>query len=363
MREAAEQVYEQLWIALHHRRIALLCAVLICSIGWGVVEKLPNKYQSQTKVYLDTQTVLKSLLKGLAVDSQVREQSAQIMQRTLVTRLNLKKVIDETDLNLNIKDRFGHEKLIKSLASNVSISTVSLLGKKDSQSSNMYQISYIDSDPNLAKNVVEVLLNIFIENVLGASRKDTYEAQEFLDGQIEEFKQKQHKAEEKLKDFKLKNSGFMPEEGRSYYSKINSLIAKLDGARLSLRESENRSIEIKKQIDGLVLSASASDKNKLEFIPGPLDIRIENMETKLDELLLQYTEQHPDVISTRRALSQLKKQKDEVNSNAKGENNISSSVLNSSLYQDLNVMLGETKSEAAALRIRVQVYEKQKQKK
>ena len=232
MREAAEQVYEQLWIALHHRRIALLCAVLTCLIGWGVVEKLPNKYQAQTKVYLDTQTVLKSLLKGLAVDNTMREQSAQVMQRTLVTRLNLKKVIDETDLNLNIRDPLEYEKLIKSLASSIQISSVSLLRKQNSQSSNLYQMSYINSDPNIAKNVIDVLLNIFIENILGASRKDAYEAQEFLDKQIEEYEKKQHKAEEKLKSFKLKNSGLMPEEGRSYYSKINALDSKLSHERV-----------------------------------------------------------------------------------------------------------------------------------
>jgi len=271
MREAAEQVYEQVWIALHHRRIALLCAVLTCLIGWGVVEKLPNKYQAQTKVYLDTQTVLKSLLKGLAVDNIVREQSAQVMQRTLITRLNLKKVIDETDLNLNIRDPLDYEKLIKSLASNIQISSISLLKKQNSQSqsSNLYQMSYINSDPNIAKNVIDVLLNIFIENILGASRKDTFEAQEFLDKQIEEYEKKQHKAEEKLKNFRLKNSGLMPEEGHSYYSKINALDVKLSEARLSLREVENRSIEIKNQIDRLVVSASASDESELEFTPVP----------------------------------------------------------------------------------------------
>jgi len=336
--------------------------VLTCFIGWGVVEKLPNKYQAQTKVYLDTQTVLKSLLKGLAIDNTAREQSAQVMQRTLVTRLNLKKVIDNTDLNLNIRDPLEYEKLIKSLASSIQISSVSLLKKQNSQSSNLYQMSYINSDPYIAKNVIDVLLNIFIENILGASRKDTYEAQEFLDKQIEEYEKKQHKAEEKLKSFKLKNSGLMPEEGRSYYSKINALDSRLSEARLSLRETENRSIEIKNQIDRLVVSASASGESELEFIPGPLDIRIGNMETNLDELLLQYTEKHPDVISTRRAISQLRKQKEKekISTNTNGSNNISSSVIHSPLYQDLNVMLGKTKAEAAALRIRVQEYEKQK---
>ncbi len=360
MREAAEQVYEQLWIALHHRRIALICAVLICFVGWAVVEKLPNKYAAETKVYLDTQTVLKSLLRGLAIDNTVREQSAEVMQRTLVTRLNLIKVIDETDLHLKAKNAVELGRLIDSLSKDIQISSVSLLSKQSATSSNLYKISYINSDPNMAKDVVDVLLNIFVESILGASRKDTHEAQNFLDKQILEYEKKQHQAEEILKKFKQENAGLMPKEGSSYYAKINAIDAKLEGAKLSLREAQNRSAEIKNQIDKLVESAAASEKNETNLIQSPIDIRIENMEAKLDELLLQYTEQHPDVISGRNALTQLKKQKEESNTNAAVEDGVSSNVLNSPLYQDLNVMLGKTKSEAAALRIRVEEYEKQK---
>lgn len=362
MREAAEQIYEQVWIALHHRRIALICAVMICFIGWAVVEKLPNVYQAQTKVYLDTQTVLKSLLRGIAIDNTVREQSAEVMQRTLITRLNLKKVIDETDLHLKAKNSVELEKLLDSLVKNIQISSVALLSKQQAQSSNLYRITYTNSNPKLAKDVVDVLLNIFVETILGTSRKDTHEAQEFLDKQIAEYEIKQHKAEELLKKFKQENSGLMPGEGGNYYAKINAIDIKLQDARLALREAENRSIEVKNQIDKLVISASASEKNESKLILDPIDIRIESMESKLDDLLLQYTEQHPDVIGTRRALSQLKKQKEESIKNKDTDNNgVSSNVINSALYQDLNVMLGKTRSEAAALRIRVQEYEKQKQ--
>jgi len=155
----------------------------------------------------------------------------------------------------------------------------------------------------------------------------------------------------------------MPNKGQSYYAKINAIDAKLDNARLALREAGNRSFEIKNQIDKLIASVSASEKNKSELIQSPLDIRIENLKTKLDELLLQYTEQHPDVISANSALAQLKKQKQAMTSNSVGENELTSSVINSPLYQDLNVMLGKTKSEAAALRVRVQEYEKTKRRK
>ena len=56
MREIAEQFHEQFWIVVHHRWLALICWIVICAIGWVIVEHLPNQYQSETKVYLDTTT-------------------------------------------------------------------------------------------------------------------------------------------------------------------------------------------------------------------------------------------------------------------------------------------------------------------
>ena len=159
MREVAEQIRSYLWVVLHHRYIVIISSVLICIIGWVTIDFLPDKYQAETKVYLDTQSVLKSLLQGLTVDSDTREQSAEVMQRTLVTRPNMKKVILETDLSLSVNGPEETERLIDNLMSTVRINSVSLL-KKRSSNSNLYRIIYTNKDPLLAKNVIDVLLNI-----------------------------------------------------------------------------------------------------------------------------------------------------------------------------------------------------------
>ena len=361
MREVTEQIRLYLWVVLHHRIIVLLTGIVICVAGWSYIEVIPDKYKAETKVYLDTQSMLKNLLAGLAVDNDSREQSAEVMQRTLITRPNMKKVILETDLNLTVNDPIATERLIDELIKNIKINSVSLLSKKSSNS-NLYRISYTAEDPLIAKNVIEVLLNLFVENILGASRKDSHDAELFLDEQIKEYEKRQFEAEERLKLFKQKNIGVMPEEGRSHYQKIIQLDTQLETTNLAIRETDNRIVELQRQIKNVVDSASNSSPTTTSVIaPTALDIRISELEKHLDELTLQYTDNHPDVINARLSLEQLRVKKEEEVSNAPpGEaENVSSDVLNLPLYQELNVMLGEAQAEVVALKTRSAQYESQ----
>ena len=360
MRELAEQLLAQLWIVLHHRHIALVTGVIICCIGWGIIDFIPDRFQAETKVYLDTQSILKTLLQGLAVDNDTREQSAEVMQRTLITRPNMQKVILETDLNLQVNGGKDTEHMIDGLMADIKINSISLLQDKNAKS-NLYRIHYVNKDPELAKDVIVVLLNIFVESILGESRKDSHDAEEFLDEQIRVYEKRQYEAEERLKLFKQKNVGVMPEEGNTHYQKIATLDSNIEMTNMSLIETENRIIELKRQIKLLVSSASGLSTETGAVLLSPLDIRIDEMENKLDELLLQYTENHPDVVNTKLVLEQLqqKKAKIQMQSSTDSET-VDSNVLTLPLYQDLNVMLGEAQAEAVVLRTRSKLYNKQR---
>lgn len=359
MKEIIDQINYFKWAALHHRWLALLCGIVICAVGWTYIKGMPDQYRAETRVYLDTQSVLDNLLEGLAIDNQAREHAAQVMQRTLVARPNLEKVIRETDLNLKVQNDASMEAAIRDLQSNIKMSADALVRSRES-SSNLYSISYTNPDPQLAKSVVETLLNIFVENILGSSRKDTFQAQTFLDEQIALYEQKQREAEQKLKAFKQKHAGVMPQEDTTYYNRVTQLESSIEETQLSLQEAENRITSLQRQINSLVSSARNSESRTL--VKTPLEMRIDEMEQKLSELLLEYTEQHPDVINTRSRLEQLKAQEaDQEQRYKENPGSVSSEIVNSPAYQELNVLLGQAESEASALRARLESYRRNRQ--
>lgn len=356
MREFLEIALTYLWMVIHHRWIALLSAILLSVLGWIGVGFIPDRYEVETRVYFDTQTVLKPLLEGLAVDNAIREQSAQLVRRTLSTRANLQKVITDADLDINVTDDEEMERLLEKLRDNIDIKTVDIPGVRPEQS-NLYSIIYRHNDPAVAKKVVESILNIFVESILGSSRKDSDKAESFLDKQIEEYAKNLEMSEERLKLFKQENAGAMPEDDSTYFSRLNMLKTNLDSATLGLSEKQNERIALKQQIQNFLDAAEGGAGADTPMALDPLDSRIAKLQMDLDELLLQYTERHPDVVSTRAALEELKSQK---NSQGSGEINTNDSrrvnAVNSGLYQDLNVLLGEKEAEIAALQTRVEEY-------
>ena len=359
MRDFLELAFAYLWMIIHHRWIALLGAILLAACGWIGVGFIPDLYEVETRVYFDTKSVLKPLLEGLAVDNAIREQSAQLVRRTLFTRANLQKVITDSDLDINVTDDKGMERLLEKLRDRINIQTVDIPGLRSEQS-NLYRIVYRHNDPAIAKKVVESILNIFVETILGSSRKDSDKAESFLDKQIKEYAKSLETAEERLKLFKQENAGMMPNEGSTYYSRLSGLKSSLDSATLELDEKQNERAALQRQIQNFLDLADDGSGAATPMIQDPLDARIGTLQAKLDELLLQYTERHPDVVSTRAALDELRRQKETQQNVVPGSvdqnDGRRANVVNSGLYQDLNVLLGGKEAEIAALQTRVAEY-------
>ncbi len=85
--------------AWRRRWIGVIIAWWICGLGWVGVYLVPNQFESSARLYVDADAILTPLLKGLAADSAPNSQ-LEVLQRTLLSRPNLEKLISKTDLDL-----------------------------------------------------------------------------------------------------------------------------------------------------------------------------------------------------------------------------------------------------------------------
>ncbi|MDH4275919.1 MAG: chain-length determining protein, partial [Gammaproteobacteria bacterium] len=215
-------------------------------------------------------------------------------------------------------------------------------------------------DPKIAYKVVQVLLNIFVESSLGASRSDTDLTQQFLTAQIKEYEEKLVEAESRLKDFKQKNIGLLPTQAGGYFARLDQLKTNLHAAELALNEALNKRDALKRQLFGQEEFVGVSPGNTRAQVTDPLDARIINLESKLDELLLQYTEQHPNVVSVKESLRELRRQKAAEAARTGSDARKSEEIKQSNpVYQELKIDLGRSEAEVAGLRVRVMEYERE----
>jgi polysaccharide chain length determinant protein (PEP-CTERM system associated) len=324
-----------------YRWYALAVMWMVGIAGWAKVLSMPDDYQSTARVFVDTQSILKPLLSGMTSVPNV-EQQVSIMSRTLLSRPNVERVMRMVDLDLRATTPREHEFQVEQLMSKIKISGTSTY--------DIYSISYNNKNPKLVRDVVQSLLTIFVEGSFKGKKGDSQKAVQFIDDQIKSYEDRLIAAENMVKEFKLRNSSLLPRQGVDYGAQLAIAADALNAAKLELLEAEQARNAIKAQVsgDGPVLNI----EQRPAAIDNPeLDARIAVISKNLDNLRMQYTEAHPDIISARRLIAQLEARKVE-----ESRADTDPGKHYSPMLQQLKVALTEADAKIAAIRVRVHEY-------
>jgi len=338
---------------------ALGVSWLVAIAGAVIVFKVPDKYEATARIYVDTQSILKPLMSGLAVQPNI-EQQVIMLSRTLISRPNVEKLVRMADLDLKTVSKTEQEALVTRLMGTLEIKNVG----RD----NLYSLSYRDDEPAKEQRVIQTLVSIFVESSLGASRKDTEAARVFLNEQIKSYEAKLEEAEAKVKEFRLRNLQMTAGEGRDSATRLGELVEQLNQAKLALREAEQARDAARQQlalgktdgVNGGLPDLLAGGPTGVVSTPE-IDARIDTQQRNMDVLLQRFTEQHPDVINVRRLIKDLEEQRrkeiKELQRIAKAKPPSNSDGTNSSLaHQEMSRVLATSEVQVAALAARVAEY-------
>ena len=359
MEELIQQVSSVVRSMWSYRWAGLIAAWTVAVLGSVVVFRIPDRFEASARIYVDTQSILKPLMQGLAVQPNV-DQQVGMLSRTLISRPNIEKLVRMADLDLKSESKAQQEALIENLQKSVEIKTTG----RD----NLYSLSYVESDRDKAKRVIQSMVSIFVESSLGASRKDTDSAKVFLDEQIKSYETKLEEAETRLKDFRLRNIDMQTGDGKDSASRLSEINQLLARSRLELREAEQARDAARRQIDaekaggtGSSVSQGLMAESATSFATPEVDARLDALRRNLDALLQRYTEAHPDIVTTRRMVKELEEQKrKEVAELRKAAMASPTPTMTNSSQsaatQELSRLLANSEVMVAALRARVTEY-------
>jgi len=368
MQEIVQQVLVVLRGMWKFRWPGLVVAWVTAVIGSVVVWKIPDQFEASARIFVDTDSILKPLMSGLAVQPNV-EQQISMLSRTLISRPNIEKLIRMADLDLKNQSKTDQETLVEKLTKGIEIRTAG-------GGANLYTMAYRDSEQDRAKRVIQSMVSIFVESGLGASRKDTDSAKTFLNEQIKSFEAKLEEAEARMKEFRLRNIDRQSADGKDTATRIAEVAAQLEAARLQLREADRARDAAKRQLAEArgqspssalpnLLAGGAKGSGDMPAVSTPeIDARIDVQKRNLDALLQRYTDQHPDVLGTRRLLSDLEEQKrkevSELQKRAAAQAAAApahSGATESLAAQELNRMLASSEVQVATMQARVEEYQ------
>jgi polysaccharide chain length determinant protein (PEP-CTERM system associated) len=341
-----------------HRWVGVLVAWIVAVVGTIAIFKIPDQYEATARIHVDTLSILKPLMAGLAVQPDVDQQVA-MLSRTLISRPNVEKLVRMADLDLKNRSKKQQDELVDELMKTLKITSTG----RD----NLYNLSYRDAEADRAKRAIQSLVSIFVESGLGATRNDAATAKAFLNDQIKSYLAKLEEAEARLKEFRLRNIDVQIGDGRDAATRVAEIGGQLQKAKLELREAEDARDAAKAELNGQkgVGNASGALPNLLQDTTGPMatpeiDGRIDALRRQLDLLLQRYTEQHPDVLSAQRMIRDLEEQKKKQIQDLKraaAANPAPSGGGNPTLAaQELSRMVAISEVQVASLRARVAEY-------
>ncbi|WP_238528352.1 XrtA system polysaccharide chain length determinant [Pseudodesulfovibrio mercurii] len=262
----------------NHRGLFVFIVLLAMFIAIVTSYVLPKKYEAKSIVFIE-QNVISDLVKGIAVTPSM-DTKIKAIKVTMLSRNMLSKVINALDLDVDLKNEISLDSTIKSLRGRIKIGLDEKRG--------VFDIRFADTDPVLARDVVNTLTRVYIEDSVSNKRKESYEATRFLADQIEVFKKRIDEAKKEIEDYKVASG--------------KVLTTNEYAVRREIEKGEDQIKDIDIRISTLESSRTMLLSN------SPSRSRLRQQEQLLDDMLARYTENHPRVRQLENAIAETKRQ-------------------------------------------------------
>jgi polysaccharide chain length determinant protein (PEP-CTERM system associated) len=323
------------WLALG----AAATVAVACAIG---ILQVPERYEASTRVFVDTQTVLKPLMAGLTYQPDM-DQQVQMLARTLVSRSNVETLVRTPGLQLDPGNDARREAAVARLMQRIQVTPTA--------TGNLYEISYRGTTPTQARRVVQAMIDLFMHAGVDAKKRDSQDAGRFIEQQIHAYEVKLAEAEDRLKEFKLRNFAVSGISSQDYFLRVSTMGDEVSRLRVELGAVENAREAYRRELS----SEDPQLPLGMSTLPGSApvvdaDTRLEEQRRHLDELLRRYTDAHPDVVATRRVIVQLEAEARERRTAEATAGGRLRRAATSPIYQKLRVSLAETEAQIASLR-------------
>lgn len=264
---------------------AIALAALVTGMLW------PKKYEASTTI-LAQESIITPLMEGVAAPTGNKNR-AGIARDVIFGRKVLDEILIAGGWMAKHPTPLEQDRIIEGIKSRTIVKT---------GNGNLITISYFDSDPHRAYDVTRQFAQLFISESLASKQRESREAYEFINSQVETYRKKLTDAESKLKVYRDSNADARPGSEADTNARISQLRTQIETARMDMMDRRSQAASLASQLSG------ESEVNAVQTADGIYQTQLAELQSRLDKLLLSYTEDYPDVVRTRHQMQDLKQQ-------------------------------------------------------
>jgi len=330
---AKEAKRRRLALGMLFAAIALLA--LLVGMFW------PKKYESTTTLLVQENNIIKPLTEGLAAPTEVADR-AGIAQEVIFSRRIMDKILVDGGWMKDHPSPLAQVNLIKQIQDSTTITT---------PRPDLLQISYDDSDPVRSYKVTREMAQLFIAESLQSKEQESTSAYEFMNSQVKAYAQKLTASGEKLKNFLETHADAAPGNQVDTNTRIAQLRQEMETARIDIAELGSKSATLGGQLSGQSEIAVAQTRE------GIYGAQIAQLQAKLAQLKLTYTDSYPDVVRTRHQIDDLRQQMKQAETQKAASKVAGTPIDNvvqfNPVYQDLTTKRADVRGDLAAAEARL----------
>ena len=283
---------------------------LLTAAAWFV----PARYRSETLILVEQQRVPEHYVEpNIALDLQQRLQS---MSEQILSRTRLMAIIDKFhlyDLNRGGDADVAVEKMRK----DINIDLVKSEATRNPIAA--FKIAYSASSPSIAQQVTGELTSLFIEENLRSRQQLSEDTTTFLATQLDEARKSLDLQEQRLREFKSRYVGQLPEQTASNLQILAGLQTRLQQTTDGLHQAEQQRLYLQSLLGSYRAATPqvSGDKSTTSLPPSyELDQKLDNLRSSLADLSAKYTPLHPDIVRLKQEIATTEKLRAQVEQEA-----------------------------------------------
>ncbi len=311
------------------RRIWLLILPLCVTLTLGVILTLTanRTYVASTSILVQPQRVPREYIQSI-VSSDINQRISTISQQIL-SRTNLEKIIDEFGLFTD-KDNMYLEDKVRSLRRRVRVRI-----ERARHGAEAFSVSFEGDEPERVMKIANTIATYFMDENLKVREAQAVGTSEFLESELLKTRSKLEEREKILSEYRTKHLGGLPDELETNLRTLDRLQLQLTERQTVLRDIKSLSSEYEAELNRLHeeraargLPPSGSTDATEQLVESENEQKLSRANEELNNLLLKYTDKHPDVKKFKKIIANLEKSIEEEQQKPPEESTVASSQQN-----------------------------------
>ena len=267
------------------RWLALFTALAIAVVGGVYVARLPNVDDAWGQVFVSKETPVAVATQGVSLAGD-NGGTTYFVQKTLLNDKTLERVVRRLNPTMRNMSQPAVERAVATLRRRIVVAP--------DQGDGFFEFHYRDKDARRARDVVQLLLDDFLNRNLTRNEQQLRQAGKFLDDQVAAYETMLAQSQQKISAFHSRNPRFV-------MTSAAAGTGLLDLAPPPSAAAASPDLAAARAAYDTALAQSGG--RPAAAPPSVAAARVAELEARLAALRIQYTEQHPDVVATKRQLA------------------------------------------------------------